>query len=63
MFNKLTKLTKILMKKILCNRFHSISVGVRAVLRFLVSAKNWAVKKIALRLICQEKKNISKNIL
>ena len=40
MFNNLTKLTKILAKKVQCNRFCFNLVEVQAELRFFVSMKN-----------------------
>ena len=54
MFNSFTKLTKILKKKIQCNRFYFILMGVQEVLRFLVSIRD---------LRQYEKLNILKNIL
>ena len=55
MFNDFIKLRKMATKKIRCNRFRFISVGVWTLLRFLVSIKNFRQhKKFAMRQSCEE---------
>ena len=64
MLDNLTKLTKILARKIQCNRFCFISFGVQAVFRFLVSIKNLKkLKKLPWNKFVKKKKCFSKNFV